>query len=219
MACQLLDGAVGKFGRYEPIARQLLDEVFVSVFVDPEVREAEPYFLRYAHTMQELRELRARYDLIAKSHAEHEAASEKRWSVHQANDEENVQGQDITAFRHWREHVRQVVESRAMMTKLITKWRRQDAEKRRQDAWTQWRNAVSLFAQERREGALEKLTLHHENLKQTLTEVEMERDSALNEAKKKEFEIEKLRGELMDARRDATAAALRLRRDRRQRRH
>ena len=117
-------------------------------------------------------------------------------------------GQDITAFRHWREHVRQVVESRAMMTKLITKWRRQDAEKRRQDAWTQWRNAVSLFAQERREGALEKLTLHHENLKQTLTEVEMERDSALNEAKKKEFEIEKLRGELMDARRDATAAAL-----------
>ena len=67
---------------------------------------------------------------------------------------------------------------------------------------------MSLFAQERREGALEKLTLHHENLKQTLTEVEMERDSALNEAKKKEFEIEKLRGELMDARRDATAAAL-----------
>ena len=55
VACQLLDGVVGKFGRYEPIARQLLDEVFVSVFVDPEVREAEPYFLRYAHTMQELR--------------------------------------------------------------------------------------------------------------------------------------------------------------------
>ena len=44
VACQLLGGVVGKFGRYEPIARQLLDEVFVSVFVDPEVPEAEPYF-------------------------------------------------------------------------------------------------------------------------------------------------------------------------------
>ena len=208
VACQLLDGVVGKFGRYEPIARQLLDDVFASVFVDPEVPEAEPYFLRYGHTMQELRELRVRYDLIAKSHGEHEAASEKRWAYIKRTMKKLFKGQDITAFRQWRKHVRQAVESRAMVTKLITKWRRQDAEKRRQDAWTQWRNAVSLFAQERREGALEKLTLHHENLKRTLTEVETERDSALNEVKKKALEIEKLRGELMDARRDATAAAL-----------
>ena len=88
--------------------------------------------------MQELR--RARYDLIAKSHAEHEAA--ETVGVHQATMKKMFKGQDITAFRHWREHVRQVVESRAMMT-THNKWRRQDAEKR-QDAWTQWRNAVSL---------------------------------------------------------------------------
>jgi len=205
VACQLLQGVVRRFGRFEHIATRLLDDIFASVFVDPETPDALPYFLKYGQTSRELRQLQARFDLVSKSNSEHEAASEKRMAYIKRTMQKFFKGQDLTAFRQWREHVRKTVESRAMVTKLIAKWRRQDTEKRRGDAWQQWCHAVDLYKQERREGALEKLTLQHERTKQALVETEAERDSALNEVAQLQADVSKLRAELADARRETAA--------------
>ena len=98
VACQLLQGVVRRFGRFEHIATRLLDDIFASVFVDPETPDALPYFLKYGQTSRELRQLQARFDLVSKSNSEHEAASEKRMAYIKRTMQKFFKGQDRPRF-------------------------------------------------------------------------------------------------------------------------
>lgn len=203
VVCQLLDAVVMRFGRFQRITKRLLHDVFASVFVDPDAPDAVPYFLRYARVQNQLNELRGKHDMLLSDLEGEEDRSSKRWAYINRTLKNMFNSQTVAAFRQWKLRVEDLIANRALIQRMIIKWRRQDIYR----ALYRWKENAAAAKQERSDAALEELRAVNEELSHRLEKTEGERDIANMEINHLNAELASARAQLEEARALNTEAA------------
>jgi len=210
VAAELLLQVVQSLGRYRPLMRRLLRELYSAIYLNPKSDSPVAYFTRYAETLQELERLRASKDGTEKALNGIQNAAESRLRMVERM-LARWRGQALqSAFYDWRDLVRADKRKREQIKKVLAKWQSTDAA-RALLLWKQWA-AEQKTARARR--AAEAVSRSHDDLKnqllklqQRLREEEEGRAAERKRAEGLEIELEELRRKLAEAEARANAPA------------
>jgi hypothetical protein len=200
--CRLLEAIVMRFGRFRGITRKLLDDVFHSVFEDPNAPNAEPYFLKHSRVQNQLREQRGKNALLDKEVAGVQANSAKRFAFIQRTLANVFNQSMVSAFRKWRTEVQQISAKKEVLRNMTAKARRTISRK----ALGHWRVCAVLCRLEKAYVVVKEKTDASEQLREKASERERERDAASHEVDVMKNQMQLLQKKLAETEARAVAA-------------